>query len=413
MQNLKKRNKNIRRSLVLALGFVCSISLSGCSTEKIDVSEHYGNYVSSQERVDLFVKSEDSYTSVATAEANIVFTLAGEDQQNMEIPYFKLADQDIYIDANKVSSTDNAPKDADYIPYVPFNENLITNENFTLYDENGNTMYQIQQARSFPILIKEENRYGVDISGHIFYISVEDKKELVENQNTTAETATQVPVLMYHAFYEEANKPDDLNGNYVEKEMFRQHLEYLKTNQFVTLRMQDVERYLDGKVRLPRQSIAITMDDGYSNEATIAGPLLQEYGFFGTAFLITNWYDQGILPQEWLDAKNMGLELQSHSNGLHDGGCNEQHGGKILCTDYDGAVQDVKLSMDITGGNVFCYPFGDFNERAKKILTDAGIHMAFTTQYGTIEPGMDKLELPRIRVHGEASIERFAASITY
>lgn len=400
---------------MLALGFVCYIfSLSGCSIEeKIDMSEHYGEYVSTLEAADLYTKQAETYEKIATVHANIIVHLAAESVQNMETTYFKLANQDIYIEANKVTPTQGEEEIKPYLPYVPFNENIKTKDDFTLYNEDQQSLYTIASSQTYPILIKENGQYGICINEQLYYVHEEDVIEVIESENTTTETANEIPVLMYHAFYDASNPPEDLNGNYLEKEAFREQLQYLRDHEFTTLRMLDVERYVDGKVRLPRHSVAITMDDGYENEAVIAGPLLHEFGFYGTAFLITNWFQNEGLPAHWQAAPSLGLELQSHSHGLHTGGCDEQHGGRILCEDYETAVEDVKFSMEFIHGNVFCYPFGDFNDRAKDILKDAGIHMAFTTQYGTIEPGMDKLELPRVRVHGDASLERFAASITY
>ena len=44
-------------------------------------------------------------------------------------------------------------------------------------------------------------------------------------------------------------------------------------------------------------------------------------------------------------------------------------------------------------------------------MKDAGVHMAFTTNYGKIEPGMDKLQLPRVRIIGDADIQQFIYSL--
>lgn len=398
------------------LGILCVTTiLSGCSQEpKIDVSEHYADAVAASQSVDIFIKNEnETYDRIATLSPNTVVALASREQQNMEEPYFQLLDSDYYIDANMVMPSVEQVKPSDVIPFVPYNENIQTNSSYRLYDEASQEIASVMVATSYPIYIKEEQRYGINLDGHLFYVDKNDVESVVPTMNSDAEVAKEVPVLMYHAFYDASNPPEKLDGNYVEKETFRSQLQYLKENSFTTLRMQDLEKFLDGKTQLPRKSVAITMDDGYESEALIAAPLLHEYGFYGTAFLITSWYGSGELPQFWKDAPSLGLEMQSHSNGMHAGGCSEQHGGKILCVDQDEGVNDIKTSMNITGGNVFCYPFGDFNDHAKNILKLAGIHMAFTVQNGTVEPGMDKLELPRIRIHGEGSLKSFAAGINY
>ena len=70
------------------------------------------------------------------------------------------------------------------------------------------------------------------------------------------------------------------------------------------------------------------------------------------------------------------------------------------------------MSFDaVDGGFVYCYPFGDYNDSAKAIISEAGAKLAFTTEYGKINPSMDLLALPRIRVQGGAGIERYISSI--
>ena len=57
------------------------------------------------------------------------------------------------------------------------------------------------------------------------------------------------------------------------------------------------------------------------------------------------------------------------------------------------------------------YPFGDVNENVKTITKDAGFSLGFTTQYGKVRPGMNKLELPRIRVNNGVSLSNFSKDL--
>ena len=88
------------------------------------------------------------------------------------------------------------------------------------------------------------------------------------------------------------------------------------------------------------------------------------------------------------------------------------HGGRLLCVDYNEGVNDTIMSFDyVDGGFVYCYPFGDYNDHAEQIIRDAGAKLAFTTEHGMIHPGMNLLELPRVRVIGGAGLDRFAGSL--
>lgn len=425
MLNSKKRNKNIRRSLVLALGFVCIIgALAGCSQneqkqqkvkDSFDIKKAYSEYVTLNKGAVLYEKNDkDKFKKAVVLKRDRKLQLAAKQDQNMKQAYFKLLNYDMYVDAHQVKKSEAFIDPVDYIPYLPFQENLKTKKNYTLYDEAGKAIAQINKSSEFPIYMKDQDRYGIRIKDTLYFIKAEDSDGIAAADNGTSAYADRVPVLMYHAFYDKINPPANLNGNYVEHEEYREQLKYLYDNGYTTLRMIDVERFLDGKVLVPVNSIAITMDDGYDNEYTIGSTVLKEFGMKGTAFLITNWYEDGKLSDYWQLAQENGLELQSHSHAMHAGGCKEKRGGAILCIDEAAGVADIETSRTIIGGDnvfVFCYPYGDFNDHAKQILRNSGMRMAFTTQPGWIQPGMDKLELPRVRVFGGAGLDRFIKNL--
>ena len=176
--------------------------------------------------------------------------------------------------------------------------------------------------------------------------------------------------------------------------------------------MREVLYFMEDRAQIPSKSLAITIDDGDPTVHKYAYPVFQKYGLNATLFLICGWEDATMSYDFW-EMREDGLELQSHGFLTHQGGCSGMgHGGKLLCMDHDEGVEDTKMSLDyVDGGFVYCYPFGDVNDSAKQILNDAGVKMAFTTANGWISPGMDLLELPRVRVHGGNSLESFANSI--
>ena len=81
---------------------------------------------------------------------------------------------------------------------------------------------------------------------------------------------------MYHYFYSKENGEVSKNGNWLEVKDFEAQLKYLKDHDYVTLRMQDVENFMDGKVQLPKNSVSITIDDGTASIYKYAYPLLKK-----------------------------------------------------------------------------------------------------------------------------------------
>ena len=83
--------------------------------------------------------------------------------------------------------------------------------------------------------------------------------------------------------------------------------------------------------------------------------------------------------------------------------------GAILTLSYDEVCKDLETCRAIIGEKcrVFCYPFGHYNENAMKELRDCNYIMAFTVEGGRVEPGMNCLKLPRVRMSKGDTLNSF------
>lgn len=204
---------------------------------------------------------------------------------------------------------------------------------------------------------------------------------------------------MYHFFYDE-NKTTGQDNNWIEISDFEEQMKYLSENNFYFPTWEEVEQYIDGKIKLPEKSVVITVDDGDDSFFDLAVPVIQKYDAQATSFVITSWY--GYRAND----KQENISYQSHSDCMHEGGSNGK--GVMLSWSYDKILEDVKQSSDILGGaTIFCYPFGQYNDLDKKVLKDAGYKLAFTTQGGRVYKGASRYELPRVRISKNTSISEF------
>lgn len=216
-----------------------------------------------------------------------------------------------------------------------------------------------------------------------------------------------IPILMYHFFYDSSNGEKGSDGNWIDISKFEEQIKYLVDNGFYFPTWIEIERYLDSKIKLPDKSVVITADDGDPSFFNLAVKVLEKYNVRATSFMITGWYS----PDSYQYDKNL-ISIESHSNDMHKGGCTTGHKGLFQCIDEEKGISDLKTSISITkSSNVFCYPFGDVNDREKEMLKKTGFHMAVTTEGGKILPGMDKLALPRVRVSGTNSMQYFIKSV--
>lgn len=94
---------------------------------------------------------------------------------------------------------------------------------------------------------------------------------------------------MYHYV---STPPDDADiyrrDLSTEPEMFRQQMAYLAENGFTPIDFYDLSLAIVNKSTLPDKPVILTFDDGYLDNYQNAFPVLQEYGFTGTFFIITD-----------------------------------------------------------------------------------------------------------------------------
>ena len=238
-------------------------------------------------------------------------------------------------------------------------------------------------------------------------ISVEDKAgnktEKTQKVIVREELDNGLPVLMYHFFYDNSKYFKEDN-NWLDINDFDEQLKYMTENKFYFPTWDEVSDYIDGKIKLPSKSVVLTVDDGDASFFDLAVPVMQKYKVPATSFVITSWYGWRYNPE---------LEYvvwESHSHDMHESGANGK--GRMVNWTYDQIVKDLKTSSETLGGaNVFCYPFGHYNNNAIKALEDSNYILAFTVEGGRVNKNADKFKLPRVRVSDGNSMSYFKKSI--
>ena len=386
----------------LRLFFALFILLSACSKSEpsIDYESHYQSTFQTDVPISIY---DENHHEIGIIEANTVVSLEPYNNNN----YFQLKDFPYYIYYEDVGEAHENPPLNSYPNFILFSEILITISPFHLYTLEEDLYLTVNDSLSASILIKGSDFYTIQIKDSFYKIPISDIDEIIVS-DSSQEIASEVPVLMYHFFYSKENNERPLDNNWLEVTKFEEQLQYLSENEFHILSMIELEHFLNNEVQVPKKSVVLTIDDGDPSVYQYAYPLLEKYQISATTFLITSWY--------WWDIDNRindYVELHSHSHDMHRGGCNIQHGGRILCIDFEEGVADLKTSQEyLYGSFVFCYPFGDYNDHAKEMLITAGYRLAFTTKFGNVKPGMDLLELPRVRISNELSLAQFIHYIT-
>lgn len=185
---------------------------------------------------------------------------------------------------------------------------------------------------------------------------------------------SEIPVLMYHSIAKEKG-----NGLRVPKEIFREQMQYLKDNNYITLTLDELYSRLESGKKIRDNSVVITFDDGYEDNYKEAYPILKEYGFNATIFVITSFIDKGDIFLKSSELKEMdknGIDIESHTEN-HD---------KLPLLSYKEQMKTMSNSKeyleDMLSKKVYyiAYPFGQHNKNTLKAAKNAGYKMALTTE---------------------------------
>lgn len=410
---MKKRKKyNKKKIMFVALIFVLLIAIfavlftmlnknKGTSKKNSifknaisEIKEHYNSYVKTNKEATLYNKDEEEVGKIGK---DVELSLEEIDIDS-DTKYFNISDFDkeYYIKYEDVDKIDKLSETDDrYKNYIVFNENILTKDFTNFYDKEENLVYSFNKSFDLPIIIKEGNKYGIEFNNRLLYVLKDDVTDIKESNNTDKTNASGVGVLNYHAFYDENDSEEKANCNTEichSKSQFKSHLDYFKENNILTLKIEELEMYVDGKIKLPK-SVLITIDDGGRTE--IAVDMLTEYKMYATIFLVTSWFN----PEDYY--KTDYIELHSHSHHMHEtGACPTGQGGGIQCLSEEEIQNDLKTARELLNNTTyFCYPFYEYNEYSIKMLKQAGFTMSFIGESNSsdnlVHVGSDKFRLRR------------------
>lgn len=215
-----------------------------------------------------------------------------------------------------------------------------------------------------------------------------------------------VSVLMYHMIGNDKN-----NAAIMSAENLRWQMKYLKDNGYHPITMQELHDYVKKGAPLPEKPVCITFDDGYADNYTIVYPLMKEYGFPWTLFVITGSVGA---PNRvtWNQLKEM-ADSQAVTISNHTVTHPKLHNlpPEEAKKEIVGAQQALKEHLGIDN-HWIAYPYGDYDETVDAIAKEAGIELAVTTDSGRVHVGSYPYELKRVWIGNEVNKTKYAERLT-
>lgn len=227
-----------------------------------------------------------------------------------------------------------------------------------------------------------------------------------------------IPILMYHRIAA-------ISGDYLSiyPEVFEQHLLYLKKRGLTTITLGTLFDCMQKGQAVPPGSVILTFDDGYLDNYTNALPLLKKYKMKAIVFPVINWLGKNSgwesCPEQrhhlmmdwehlrqWLDeGMDIGIHTLSHPS------LSSLTSEEDIFRELEESRQAMKKWLGVDSDFV-CYPYGDFDDRVKRIAKECGFKGALAILHGTASFDTDPYAMRRIAVFQKHRLWQFAVKVS-
>ncbi|WP_339015402.1 polysaccharide deacetylase family protein [Fusobacterium animalis] len=230
----------------------------------------------------------------------------------------------------------------------------------------------------------------------------------------------EVPVIMYHRVI---NNPENegVYGTYIYEDMFKKHLQYLKDKNYTVITFKDLDKIgWRNRFEKDKKYIFITFDDGYKDNYELAFPILKEFNFKATIFLMgsltyNEWDVKAGGEKEFpLMSVEMIKEMQDY--GIEFGAHTFNHPklNTLSNEEIEYQIVDVKKPLEEKIGKeiiTFAYPYGILNDYAKEMAKKAGYTFALATDSGSVCLSDDLYQIRRIAIFPNTNLFSFKRKV--
>lgn len=239
--------------------------------------------------------------------------------------------------------------------------------------------------------------------------------------DTDKNSNSRIPVLMYHRIGTAAN---DWERKYcVAPDRFAAQMRTLKDRGMRPCGIDDFVAWLCGRKILGDKTFLLTFDDGFYGVYEHAMPVLSEFDWPATVFMVSALIGKRDLWSEkenpsghtypLLDREHI-EEMRKHGFSFHSH--SRTHADLTKMTDP--ALKDelcgARMELENLLGTAvpyLAYPYGRYDERVLAVAREAGYSAAFSVQPGFNRPGIDPYRIRRLDVFGTDTPARLSRKI--
>ncbi len=233
-----------------------------------------------------------------------------------------------------------------------------------------------------------------------------------------SERRQRIPVLMYHGVSDDG--PAALARYRLTPAAFGSQMAWLRANGFHAITSGQLEWFIANRHPFVGRPVLITFDDGFQNFADHAWPTLRANDLTAEVFLVTDLVGESALwdahsgpPTQLMDA---GTVRRLAAEGAFFGSHMATHRAIDGLSSSDLAAELLRSRMFIerwTGRPItaFAAPFSVTDRRLGRLAKECGYRIGFGSRHGPADLDCDPIDLPRIEIRGDRSLDHFVATV--
>ncbi|MBZ9661838.1 glycosyltransferase [Mesorhizobium sp. ESP-6-4] len=233
-----------------------------------------------------------------------------------------------------------------------------------------------------------------------------------------SERRQRIPVLMYHSVADDG--PAALARFRCTPAAFEGQMAWLRANGFHAIMSEQLEWSIANRHSFVGRPVLITFDDGFQNFADHAWPTLRKNDLTAEVFLVTDlvgksaqWDTHSGPPTQLMDA---GTVRRLAGEGAFFGSHLATHRAIDGLSSSDLAAELLRSRMFIerwTGRptTTFAAPFSVTDRRLGRLAKECGYRIGFGGKHGPADLDCDPIDLPRIEIRGDRSLDDFVATV--
>jgi GT2 family glycosyltransferase/peptidoglycan/xylan/chitin deacetylase (PgdA/CDA1 family) len=241
-------------------------------------------------------------------------------------------------------------------------------------------------------------------------------RSAMRNRGEWRRTTVGTKILLYHAF----GGPRERGSRFiVPAGRLRRQAALLRLLGYRVVRLDDVVDEWRAFRFPPRRTMAITIDDGYADNLSVAMPILSRHGFAPTVFVVSAKDSNAWDRDTPLQARRLLSETELRELAVAGAGIGAHTRTHPDLRRVDGSerreeIEGSKADLEKRLGRpvrTFAYPFGGIDDDVAAAAEAADFDAACMASAGTNGPRTPRMWLRRIEIRGTYTLARFALTL--